>query len=123
VHVTQLQLDELYAVLRGVKTGVISPENTIKRLEQSRHWVWTAIDPKSKVLVAIDIGPRTLTMAQGVVHQVARVLAPDCVPLFLADGFREYLTALLTHYGHWLQLARRQNKGPAPKPRWMPCTI
>ena len=48
------------------------------------------------------------------------MLAPDCSPLFLTDGFREYLTALLTHYGHWVQLPRRQATGPAPKPRWMP---
>ena len=48
------------------------------------------------------------------------MLAPDCAPLFLTDGFRAYITALLTHYGHWVQLPRRQDKGPAPKPRWMP---
>ena len=47
-------------------------------------------------------------------------MAPDCAPLFLTDGFREYLTALVTHYGHWVQPARRQATGPAPKPRWMP---
>jgi hypothetical protein len=51
---------------------------------------------------------------------VAQVLAPDCAPLFLTDGFREYLTALLTHYGQWVQPPRRQDKGPTPKPRWMP---
>jgi len=61
-----------------------------------------------------------LAMAQRVVHQVAQVLAPDCAPLFLTDGFREYLTALLTHYGQWGQRARRRAQGPAPKPRWMP---
>ena len=59
-------------------------------------------------------------MAQRVVHQVAQVLAPDCAPLFLTDGFREYLTALLTHYGQWVQPPRRQAKGPRPKSRWMP---
>src|SRR5262249_43630821 len=36
------------------------------------------------------------------------------------DGFKEYTTALLTHYGQWIQPERRQVKGPAPKPRWMP---
>jgi hypothetical protein len=51
---------------------------------------------------------------------VAQVLAPDCAPLFLTDGFREYLTALLSHYGQWVQPPRRQAQGPAPKPRWMP---
>src|SRR5207245_909592 len=30
------------------------------------------------------------------------------------------MTALLTHYGHWVQPPRRQAQGPAPKPRWMP---
>jgi hypothetical protein len=59
-------------------------------------------------------------MAQRVVHQVAQVLAPDCAPLFLTDGFREYMTALLTHYGQWVQPARQRAQGPAPKPRWMP---
>jgi hypothetical protein len=72
------------------------------------------------LLLAIDMGTRTLAMAPRVVHQVVQVLAPDCAPLFLTDGFREYLTALLTHYGQWVQPPRRQAQGPAPKPRWMP---
>ena len=59
-------------------------------------------------------------MAQRVVHQVVQVLAPDCAPLFLTDGFRESMTALLTHYGHWGHPPRRQATGPVPKPRWMP---
>ena len=72
------------------------------------------------MLLVIDVGTRTLAMAQRVVHQVTEVLAPGCVPLFLTDGFKECTTALLTHYGQWVQPARRQATGPAPKPRWMP---
>src|SRR5262249_31293370 len=120
LHVTQLQLDELYAVLSAVKEGTMSEAKAIKRLSRSPHWVWVAIDPVTKLLVAIDVGERTLAMAQRFVHHVAQVLAPDCAPLFLTDGLREYLTALLTHYGHWVQPSRRQDKGPHPKPRWMP---
>ena len=59
-------------------------------------------------------------MAQRMLHQVAQGLAPDCAPLFLTDGFKESATALLTHSGQWVQPARRQAAGPAPKPRWMP---
>jgi len=59
-------------------------------------------------------------MAQRVVHQGTQVLAPDCMPLFLTDGFKEYRTAILAHFGHWSQPERRQNKGPMPKPRWLP---
>ena len=115
-----MQLDELYAVLRGVINGEISEDNAIKRLERSRHWVWTVIDPESKLLLATEIGPRTLAMAQRVVHQVVQVLAPGCVPLCLTDGLKEYGTALLTHFGSWSQPERRQATGPRPKPRWMP---
>src|SRR5262249_23044778 len=110
----------LYAVLREVKDGQLSDDGAIKRLERSPDWVWTAMDPESKLLVVIDVGTRTLAMAQRVVHQVVPVLAPDCVPLVLTDGFSEYLTALLTHYGHWVQPERRQGKGPNPNRRWMP---
>ena len=46
--------------------------------------------------------------------------AATCVPLFLTDGFKEYRTAILTHFGHWMQRERRQDKGRLPKPRWMP---
>jgi hypothetical protein len=78
------------------------------------------MDPESQVLLAIDVGDRTRAMAQRVVHHVAQILAPDCAPLFLTAGFREYLTALLTHYGQWVHPPRRQATGPLPKPRWLP---
>src|SRR5262249_34079133 len=119
-RVHQVQLDEVFALLSAVKNGEVSAAEAIERLERSPQWVWVAMDPESKLLLAIDVGDRTLAMAQRVVHHVAQVLAPDCAPLFLTDGFREYLTALLTHYGHWVQPPRRQVKGPSPKPRWMP---
>jgi IS1 family transposase/transposase-like protein len=120
VRVTQVQLDELFALLSVVKAEEISAGEAIQRLSRSPHWVWAAIDPVSKLLLTLDVGDRTLTMAQRVVHQVVQVLAPGCVPLFLTDGFKEYMTALLTHYGHWVQPSRRRAQGPAPKPRWMP---
>jgi IS1 family transposase len=120
VRVTQVQLDELFALLSAVKAGEVSDAEAIQRLSRSPHWVWGAIDPVTKLLLTIDLGDRTLAMAQRVVHQVVQVLASGCIPLFLTDGFKEYATALLTHYGQWVQPARRQAAGPAPKPRWMP---
>jgi IS1 family transposase len=120
VHVGQVQLDELYAVLHDVKDGALSEEDAIRRLERSSDWVWTAMDPESTLLLVIDVGTRTLAMAQSVVQQVVQVIAPDWIPLFLTDGFKEYAMALLSHFGQWVQPSRRQTPGPAPKPRWMP---
>src|SRR5467141_2726855 len=120
VRVTQVQLDELFTLLSAVKTGEVSAAEAVERLSRSPHWVWAAIDPVTKLLLTIDVGDRTLAMAQRVLHQVVQVLAPGCVPLFLTDGFKEYATALLTHCGQWVQPPRRQDQVPHPKPRWMP---
>jgi hypothetical protein len=89
VRVMQVQLDELFALLSAVQAGEVSEGEAITRLSRSPHWVWVALDPGSKLLLTIDVGDRTLAMAQGVVHQVAQVLAPGCVPLFLTDGLKE----------------------------------
>src|SRR5882672_9042214 len=89
-------------------------------LSRSPPWMWAALELVTKLLLTIDVGDRTLAMAQRVVHQVVQVLTPGGVPLFLTDGFKEYMTALLAHYGHWVQPSRRRAQGPAPKPRWMP---
>ena len=48
------------------------------------------------------------------------MVAPDCAPLFLIDGFRESMTALLTHYGRWVKPPRKRAQGAAPRPRWIP---
>jgi hypothetical protein len=82
--------------------------------------VWTAIDPVSKVLLAIAVGPRTVEMAQRVVHQVAQRFASTWMPLWLSDGFKGYLPAILGHFGMWHQPECTRAQGPAPKPRWLP---
>jgi hypothetical protein len=120
LHLKQIQLDELYAVLSAVRDGDISEAEAVEQLSQSPRWVWTAIDPESKLLLSAQVGPRTLALAQAVLHQIAQMLAPGCVPLFLSDGNPNYLPAIVSHFGHWVQPPRRQAKGPVPKPRWMP---
>jgi transposase-like protein/IS1 family transposase len=120
LHVEQVQMDELFALLSAVKEGEVTESEAIKRLSRSPHWVWVAMDPVCKLILAVDVGERTLAMAQRLVHHVTQVLALDCTPLFLTDGFVEYFKALVTHYGQWIHPERHQAKGPKPKPRWMP---
>jgi IS1 family transposase len=116
----QVQLDELYAVLSAVRDGDMSEAEAIERLSRSPHWVWTAIDPESKLLLSVQVGERTLAMTQAALHQIVQLLAPGCVPLLLSDGYPHYLTAIVTHFGCWVHPPRKQATGPAPKPRWMP---
>ena len=115
VHVQQVQLDELYAVLSAVKSGEMRGADALQRLARSPHWVWTAIDPVTKLLLAIDVGPRTRAMAQCVVHQVAQLLAPGLCAV-VPDGWlhKDYFTAILAHFGFWVHPERRQATGLAP---------
>jgi IS1 family transposase len=118
--VEQIQLDVLYVVLQQVKAGEIGDDEAMKRLERSPYWVWTAMDPRSKLLVVVDVGSRALEMAQRVLHHLVQVLAPGRISLCLTDGLKNYATAILAHFGSWRQPARRRDKGPMPKPRWVP---
>src|SRR6267142_7058852 len=76
VRVNQVQLDELFALLSAVKADEVTEREAITRLSRSPHGVWTAMDPVTKLLLAVDGGERTLAMAQRVVHQVGELLAP-----------------------------------------------
>jgi hypothetical protein len=116
----QVQLDELYAVIGALKNRQISADEAIERLSRSPRWVWGALAPESQLLLTIDVGERPLALAQRVVQHVGQGLAPDCAPLFVTDGFRESMTALLTHDGQWAPPPRRQASGPSPQPRWRP---
>jgi len=116
----RIQLDELYAVLSAVRDGDSSVAEAIAHLSRSPRWVWTAVDPESKLLLSVQVGERTRVMAHAALHQLTQLLAPGCMPLFLSDGCRRYLTAIVTHFGHWVQPPQRQPRGPATKPRWTP---
>jgi IS1 family transposase len=120
LHLNQVQLDELYAVLSAVRDGEMSEAQALDHLSTSPRWVWTAIDPESKLMLNAQIGERSPAMAQAMLHQIVELLAPGWVPLFLSDGNPTYLPAIVRHFGYWVQPPHRQAKGPAPKPRWLP---
>jgi hypothetical protein len=70
---TQLQRAEWSAGRRGVREGQISAAHARRRLEPAHPGVWTAMDPVSKLLLVMEVGPRTVAIAQRVVQHVARV--------------------------------------------------
>jgi IS1 family transposase/transposase-like protein len=95
LHLPYLQLDELRTRLRCA-TQVL--------------WLWLAIDPRTKILPVLQLGPRTQNMAHVLVHSLRERLAPGCLPLFTSDGLNLYFYALTAHFGHWLEVGRRGRK-------------
>jgi hypothetical protein len=77
LHLNQVQLDELYMVLSAVRDGEMSEAQAIDHLSTSPRWVWTAIDPESKLMLNAQIGERSPAMAQAVLHQIVELLVDD----------------------------------------------
>jgi IS1 family transposase len=73
-------------------------------------WLWLAIDPCTKLLPVLHLGPRTQNMAHTLIHSLRQILAPGCLPLFTSDGLNLYFYALTAHFGQWLALDRRGRK-------------
>jgi hypothetical protein len=83
LHISHLQLDELRT-----------------RLRSYQQVLWLAIDPCTKILPVLQLGPRTQNMAHTVIHSLRQFLAPGCLPLFTSDGLNVYFYALTRNLGH-----------------------
>ncbi len=92
LQLPHLQLDELRTRLRCAKQVL---------------WLWLAIDPCTKILPVLHLGPRTHHMAHRVIHSLRQLLAPGCIPLFTSDGLHVYFYALTAHFGRWREVGRR----------------
>jgi IS1 family transposase len=92
-----LQLDELVTKVRS---------------HAERVFIWTAVEARTKLLLATHIGRRTQADANALVHGVKATLAATCVPVFTTDGLRQYFYAITAHFGHWTAVAGNR------KPVW-----
>jgi transposase-like protein/IS1 family transposase len=95
LRLPHLQLDEL---------------RTRLRCYQHVLWLWLVIDPCTKILPVLHLGPRTQNMAHRVIHSLRQILAPGCIPLFTSDGLHVYFYALTAHFGQWVEVGRRGRK-------------
>jgi hypothetical protein len=75
-------------LLCGLQLGHVQLDEVRTAIRQGSQivWVWIAIDARSKLMAAMQIGPRTQELAQAVVYRLKRVLAPGGVPIFTSDG-------------------------------------
>jgi IS1 family transposase len=95
LQLVQVQLDELRTTLRDKGHEV---------------WVWVALDARTKVIAAVQFGPRTQVLAHALIHTLVQVLAPGWVPPFTSDGLNLYGYALTAHWGRWAQAAGQQKR-------------
>jgi transposase-like protein len=87
LHLPHLQLDELC---------------TRVRQQAQTLWLWVAVDPCTKLMPVVHLGPRSQDAAHAVIHGLCHTLAPGCVPVFTSDGLNLYFYALTAHFGAWV---------------------
>ncbi len=92
LQLPHVQLDELRTRLRNC-TQVL--------------WLWLAIDPCTKLLPVLYLGPRTQNAAHVLIHSLRELLVPGCLPLFTSDGLNVYFYAITAHFGQWREVVRR----------------
>ncbi len=93
LHLPHVQLDELRTRLRAHRTVL---------------WLWVALDPLTKIVPVVQLGPRTQASAHALIHALTARLRPGCVPIFTSDGLRLYYYALTAHFGRWVADGRRR---------------
>ena len=75
----------------------------MERFEDDGTWVWTAVDPVSKAVLAHVVGTRL-----------------GSIPFFVSDGLKLYSRAILRSYVVWTEHPRTGMRGRPRKPGLVP---
>lgn len=79
-------------------------------------WDHVAIDPQSKLVVALEVGKRTEQQTHRLVHQLRDRLAAGWLPAFFSDAYEAYPQAILEALGNRYPAARQGGRGRRPNP-------
>lgn len=117
LQVAECQLDEMWSFV-GKKEKNLDPVEKLQSI-LGDAWIWIAFDAVNKIVLAYNIGKRTLPYAISLIEDVKRVTKriPD---LFSSDQLDQYTNALLHVYGRTASPPRKPGPGRPPNPRLVP---
>jgi len=118
LHVTQVQLDELWTFVRKKERMLKAWE--MLHSEWGDTWVWVAFDPVHKLVIAVLVGDHTEEEAVSFLALLRARLVNSCLPLLTSDSLPHYVEAILRVFGIWTQPQRKGSRGRLPKPRQIP---
>ena len=118
LHVEQVQLDELW-------TFVFKKEKTLSAWEKLHTeygdtWVWTALEPTHKLVLALVVGEHEEEQAVNLLERLKSLLVNGCLPLLVSDQLPHYVKAILKVFGRWVEPERKGERGRFPNPRLEP---
>ena len=83
--------------------------------EDQGTWIWVSIASECRMVLSHVVGERSRMMAKKIVSSTAERLAS--IPLFVTDGLRFYINALLGEYGQWIKYPATGKRGRPRKDR------
>jgi IS1 family transposase len=110
--VKQIQLDKLWTFVVKKKKNLSALEKL--HSEYGDTWLWTAIDPVHKVVVAFHVGEHEEKDADVFLQKVSAVLAEGCVAVLTSDQLPYYIGAILKVFGRLVQPNRNGSRGRFP---------
>lgn len=80
-------------------------------------WDHVALDPTTKLVVALAVGKRTEEQTRRLVQDAHARLAPGWLPTLFSDAYDAYPPAILAAFGHRYPVPRKGSRGRRPHPR------
>ena len=114
IETETIEMDEVYS-FAGTKQ---KPQ--ILSDEVGKHWTHCSFARKTRLLLAVKVGLRDETLAQELVAETASRLSANCHPLWVTDGWKVYIYALLLQFHLLVYQIKRRGRGRPPNPKMIP---
>jgi hypothetical protein len=101
-----IRLDELHS-FAGTKQ--LTPQTA--EAETGKHWSHCSMARESRLLIEVEVGPRTEETAKRLVENTARRLAAADWPLWCSDGWEPYVGEMLKDFHLVIHYLRRRRRG------------
>lgn len=109
-----VEMDEVYS-FAGTKQ---KPETASEQI--GKHWTHCSFARATRLILAVKVGLRDEYLARELVAETASRLAENCHPLWVSDGWKAYIYALLLQFHQLVYQIKRRGRGRPPIPKMIP---
>lgn len=90
----------------------------MEEYEDDGSWIWVSLDREHRLIIAHSIGERKQHMADDIVKKTINRI--NGCPLFITDGLKFYIKALLKQCGFLISYLPTGKRGRPRYARWIP---
>lgn len=88
--------------------------------ETGKHWTHCSFARHTRLILAVKVGFRNEILAGELISETASRLAENCYPLWVSDGWKAYIFAILMAYHQLVYQIRKRGRGRPPTPKMIP---